>query len=114
MEKIDPMKKVSLRLEAESETTPLEFIFGIGPEGLSPLEFELAGKKEGDTLSLPLSGRDVPNMFEHLMIPALNSLEGLQSFVLKVRVDRVTPAEQKDVIKAMAEIASCGDHCCGH
>jgi hypothetical protein len=114
MEKIDHLKKVSLLLEAESQTTPLEFIFGIGSEGLAPLEFELAGKKEGDTLALQLRGKDLTETFEHLMIPALDSLEGRESFVLKVRVERVSPADQKEVIKAMAEIASCGDHCCGH
>jgi len=114
MEKIDHLKKVSLLLEVESQTTPLEFIFGIGPEGLSPLEFELAEKKEGDTLALPLSGAEIPETFQHLMIPALSSLEGRESFVLKIRVDSVSPADQKEVVKAMAEIASCGDHCCAH
>jgi hypothetical protein len=114
MEKIDHLKKVSLLLEVESQTTPLEFVFGIGSEGLSPIEFELAEKKEGDTVALQLSGGDVADTFQHLMIPALGSLEGRQSFVVKVHVKHVRPADQKEVIKAMAEIASCGDHCCGH
>jgi hypothetical protein len=114
MEKTNHLKKVSLLLEVESQTTPLEFVFGIGPEGLSPIEFELAEKKEGDTVALQLSGGDVADTFQHLMIPALGDLEGKESFVLKVRVEHVRPADQKEVIKAMAEMASCGDHCCGH
>jgi hypothetical protein len=114
MEKIDHLKKVSLLLEVGGQTTALEFVFGIGPEGLSPIEFELAEKKEGDAVALQLSGGDVADTFQHLMIPALASLEGRESCVLKVRVEHVRPADQKEVIKAMAEIASCGDHCCGH
>lgn len=114
MEKIENLKKVSLLLEVGNRATPFEFIFGIGTEGLSPFEFELAGKKVGDVVALQLRGEEVPHTFQHLMIPALDRLEGKDSFLLKVRVEKVSPADQKEVIKAMAEIASCGDHCCGH
>ena len=34
-----------------------EFIFGAGSQGLCPFEFQLAHKKEGDSLSLRVRGR---------------------------------------------------------
>ena len=114
MEKIENLKKVSLLLDTGSQETPFEFIFGIGTDGLSPFEFELAGKKEGDILELQLRREAVADMFQHLPIPPFQVPQEGEGFQLKVRVEKVSPADQKEVIKAMAEIASCGDHCCGH
>jgi hypothetical protein len=114
MEKIDHLRKVSLLLDEGGQATPFEFIFGIGPEGLSPFEFELAGKKEGDVVALQMRGEDVPHTFQHLMFPELDKFERKESFLLKAHVEKVSPADQKEVIKAMAEMASCGEHCCGH
>jgi hypothetical protein len=36
------------------------------------------------------------------------------AFYLKAKIMKVSEADPKEVIKAMAEAGSCGDHCCGH
>jgi hypothetical protein len=120
---IGPLKKISLLLEEgtgpdKTDLTAgpmaLEFIFGAGSQGLCPLEFQLANKKEGDGLSLRVRGEELVNLFQHLFIPSLAVLESVGAFYLKVEIVRVSEADPKEVIKAMAEAGSCGDHCCGH
>ena len=120
---VGPLKKISLRLEAGtgSGKTDLtagpiafEFIFGVGSQGLSPFEFELADKKEGDGLSLHVRGEEIVDLLQHLLVPSLAALEGVHAFSLKVNIVGVNEADPKEVIKAIAEAGSCGDHCCGH
>jgi hypothetical protein len=120
---IGPLKKISLLLEAgtEPDKTDLtegpmefEFIFGAGSQGLCPFEFQLAHKKEGDSLSLRVRGEEVADLFQHLLISSLAVPESAGTIYFKVKIVRVSEADPKEVIKAMAEAGSCGDHCCGH
>ena len=120
---IAPLKKVSLLLEAgtgpdkmdlAAEPIPFEFIFGAGSQGLSPFEFELANKKEGEGFSMHVGVEELPDLFQHLFIPSLAVPESISSFYLKVKIVKVSEADPKEVIRAMAEAAACGDHCCGH
>lgn len=123
LREVGPLKKISLLLEAgtrpdktdlTAEPIPFEFIFGTGSQGLSPFEFELANKKEGDGLSMPIRGEELSDLFQHLFIPSLAIPESISAFYLKVKIVKVSEADPKEVIKAMAEAAECGDHCCGH
>jgi hypothetical protein len=59
MEKVENLKKVSLRLEAGTtayrmDLTPavleFEFIFGIGSGGMSPFEYQLVNKAAGEEI----------------------------------------------------------------
>lgn len=120
---IGPLKKISLLLEAQTgpempDSTAgaiaFEFIFGMGSQGLCPFEFQLADKKEGDGLSLRVRGEDLGKLFQHLPLPSLQIGEGVETFYLKVKIVKVSEADPKEVIKALAESGSCGDHCCGH
>ncbi len=120
---VRPLSKISLVLEAGTEpdktdlgTGPIafEFIFGAGSQGLCPFEFKLANKKDGESLSLPVRGEELAGLFQHLFIPSLAVLESVGAFYLRVKIVRVSEADPKEVIKAMAEAGSCGDHCCGH
>jgi hypothetical protein len=120
---IGPLKKISLLLEAgtgpdktDLTAAPIafEFIFGAGSQGLCPFEFQLADKKEGDALSMRVRGEELADLFQHLLMSALAVLESVGAFYLKVKIVRVSEADPKEVIKAMAEAGSCGDHCCGH
>jgi len=123
LQAIGPLKKIRLLLEAGTgpgmmdftvEPIPFEFVFGAGSQGLSPFEFQLANKKEGDGLSMHVRAEELPDLFLHLLIPSLAVPESISSFYLKVRILSVSEADPKEVIKAMAEAAACGDHCCGH
>ena len=123
VEKIEHFRKVTLSLEAGAakasmDLTPkplhFEFIYGLGTEGLTPFEKELAHRGEGEVLILSIKREDFNETFKHLALPAMKIPEHLNLFYLKIRVDRVIPADQREVIGAMAEIVKCGDHCCGH
>jgi hypothetical protein len=122
-EKVGHLKKISVRMEAGKhaetmdltrEPVPCDFIYGTGMQGLSPFEFELADKRAGDILTVHLRGEEIPRFFEHLCIPQLTILEGVSAFYLRVRIVEVSEPDQREIIKAMAEAAACGDSCCGH
>jgi hypothetical protein len=122
-QEIGPLKKISLLLKAgtdpdktdlSAEPISFEFIFGAGSQGLSPFEFELAGKREGDNFTLPIRREELSGFFQHLLLPSLAIPESTSVFFLKVKIVKVSEADPKEVIKAMAEAAACGDHCCGH
>ena len=119
---IGPLKKIRLLLEAgtgpdktdlTAQPIPFEFIFGTGSQGLCPFEFQLANKKEGDALRLRVRVEELADLFQHLLIPSLTVWESVGALYLKVKIVRVSEADPKEVIKAMAESSSCGDHCCG-
>jgi len=122
-EKIDFLKKITLSIEAGTvpdsmdlspQSSLFEFIYGLGSAGLTPFEFQLADKAVGDEVRLRINREEIQEFFQHLMLPPLNLPERLDSFYLRVKIREVVPADQREVIKAMAEIANCGDHCCGH
>ena len=123
MEKIAPLKKVTLSMEAgktpeSMDLTPqpslFEFIYGLGAKGLTPIEFHLAEKTVGDEVRLQIDGKQIPQVFQHLILPSIKIPEDVDVLYLRFRVTEIIPAEQREVIKALAEIADCGDDCCGH
>lgn len=120
---VAPLRKIRLILEAgtgpgktdlTAEPIPFEFIFGVGAQGLSPFEFELADRKQGDGFSIPVKGGERSEFFQHLFVPALSMPEGKGALYLKIKILKVSESDPKEVIKAMAEAAACADHCCGH
>ncbi len=82
---------------------------------MTPFEYELYGKTEGDEFLLPLKKEIIHKTFQHLYADFPRFPEALDLFYLKIRVIKVVTAETQDVIKALAVISSCGhDHCsCG-
>jgi hypothetical protein len=122
-EKVGQLKKISLRLEAGTnpdimdltpEPVSYDFIYGTGIRGLSPFEFALADKRVGDIFNLHLRGEEIPRFFQHLFVPQLTTLGGVGAFCIRVRVVEVSEPDQREIIKAMAEAAACGDSCCSH
>jgi hypothetical protein len=123
METVDNLKKINLSVEAGStpETMDLtpqpiacEFIFGIGPSGLSPLEYRLAGKRPGDSLLLPLARAEAQRFFEHIVVPIERLFENRDSAVyLRLTVVSVAVADSREIVKAMAETARLSEAGCG-
>jgi hypothetical protein len=124
---IDHLQRVTLRIEAgrtpeKMDLTPgpaVEgFIFGIGGQGLSPFEYVLAGRSVGDEVNFTVRKGEAGKLFEHLVhiLPRFSETEDL--FFLKVGVADIGPADSQEIIRAMANMASCGDDCgdgcCGH
>jgi hypothetical protein len=122
-EKIEILKKITLSVEAGTapdlmDLTPqpseFEFIYGLGTSGLTPFEMQLADKTVGEEFHLHMSREEIPQVFQHLVFFPLNLPEDVDSFYLKLRIKSVLKADQREVIKALAEIANCEEHCCGH
>ena len=123
-EKIDALRKVRLRMEVVQEGQdredrvrgPLayEFVFGVGSGGLSALEMAVQGKTEGDGMLLAVPEGGWEAFFEHLPIPGQGFLDLCANERLRLTVERVMPADQREIVQAMAEGAACGSDCCGH
>ena len=123
MNKVENLKKVTLRIEAgktaeHMDLTPkameFEFIFGIGPAGMCPLEYQLINKNEGDLVLLNLKTEEIHRFIGHLRLPVLGLLEENRSFYLKATVAKIEQPDNKEVIKALAELTShSGDSGCG-
>jgi len=124
--RIENLSKVTLELELGTASDrwdltqgPLrhEFIYGIGPAGLTPLEFQLDGLAEGDETVIYLQ----PEEFCRCFGPG-QALAGLQilaggAVYLRARVVAVGQADSREVVKALAAMAACsgcGGDCCGH
>ena len=107
------LKKVSVVMRWDGESYPYDFVFGIGVDGLSPFEFDLSGKGVGHESAYDLKRDELGRLFQHLTPPPF-LCDTPEAFTLRVRVIGVGPADQRDVIKAMADASSCGSHCCGH
>jgi hypothetical protein len=123
MEKIDLLKKITLCVEAGTDpdsmdlspqSAQIEFIYGLGVSGLTPFESQLADRTVGEEIQFLINREEIPQVFQHLLLLPLNLPDDLDSFHLRLKVMKVTPADQREVIKALAEIANCEDHCCGH
>ena len=123
-QKIEGLKKVSLSLEAGSSTEEMdlssepllfEMVVGLGTEGYTPFEYELLGKKAGDTVEVGIIGGNLHEIFGHLDPPLPEKARGLASFFLKATVREVADADQTEVVRAMARmVGECGGNCCGN
>lgn len=121
-EKVGNLKKVAILLEAGTrpgvmdltrEPIPYEFVYGVGTHGLSPFEFALAEKGEGEERVIPVRTGEMTNFFGHHLIP-LEIPEGVGAFYLRTLIVEISAADPREIIKAMAEAAACGSGCCGH
>ncbi len=122
-EKVEVLKKITLSVETGTGTdsmdlTPqspqFEFIYGLGTSGLTPFEIQLADRTVGEEIQFHMRRDEIPQFFQHLVLFPLNLPEDVDSFYLKLKIKSVLQADQREVIKALAEIANCEDFCCGH
>ena len=120
--KIEGIKKISMSIRwgdhkeksnMLSETASLEFIYGIGISGLSPFEALLSGKTAGDELSFQVKRNDLAEYFMYLTDCFYDIPCEAKEIYFRLKIIDVSEAGQKEVIKAMAEMAACGDYCCG-
>ncbi|UCF92755.1 MAG: hypothetical protein JSW39_00950 [Desulfobacterales bacterium] len=122
MQQVDNLKHITLSLAAG--TTPeiidrqprfsaFEFIFGLSAAGMTPFEYVLVGKTEGDEVLLRVNQQDIPHTFEHLCRPLMDLCDGREAFFLKAKILKVRPADSREVVKALAQMAAHGDGDCG-
>lgn len=117
------LNKVTLLVEAGTspqtmDLTPgpyhFEFIFGVGPTGMTPFEYELLDKKAGESIILELNREDLKKIFEHIDLPVLRLIDG-DVFFLKAIIVKVVKAKDREVVKATAAATGCSSQCgmCG-
>jgi hypothetical protein len=117
------LKKVNLLIRAGTSlhasdltfgTAGMELVFGVGSHGLTPFETQLADKKVGCHLDFEIPAEGLNVFFGHVF-PPLHHLPGSRETIfLHIEIDDITRAESREIVKALAEVARCGDHCCGH
>jgi hypothetical protein len=121
MNKVENLSKVTLRLEAGTTagnmnlslpSSEFEFIFGIGPGGMCPFEYQLADKTTGEEVSMLLKKEETHRMFEHLNPPIMHLFEKQDLLYLKIKILKIEQPDNREVIKALADTAS-HDHNCG-
>lgn len=121
-ESVAPLQKVSLLVTAGgspdvmdslSEPQRVSFIFGIGHSGLTPFECAMAGRRVGDMVRLPIQAGSIHEVFGHLGVLFGDLPIGDRPLYLQIRVEALTEAGPREVIRALAEMAACGEHCCG-
>jgi hypothetical protein len=117
MNKVEHLKKITLTFQAgtspdQMDLTPkypeFSFIFGLAPEGMTPFEYELVEKVEGDDVLLHLKKNTLSRFFEHLNPPIRDLFDGRDDVYLKTKIAAVGAADNREIIKAMADMAAHG------
>ncbi len=123
---VGTLKKISLSLQAGSGSDKediisaplfLEIIFGIGQEGLTPLEYALSEKSRGDTVQVVLKREEIPGFFGHNLPFELVNPKLPDTIHVRIRIEDIGPAEGREVVQAMAALAgdcACSCGCGGH
>ncbi|MBS3809695.1 MAG: hypothetical protein KGY38_06040 [Desulfobacterales bacterium] len=118
---IEPLKKVTLQISAGKRPTgielmdpaPVEFIFGLGKTGLTPLERCIEGKNPGYCMSTEVYRSYIPEFFGHIFPFPMKLKIPLDPFYLNLKIVSVEQADPREVVKAMAEITACSGCECG-
>ena len=130
MNKVENLKKITLSFQAGTskdtmDLTPkyaeFNFIFALGPDGMTPFEYELVDKTEGEEVLLLIHKQAFYNFFEHLNPPIWDLFDDCEDVYLKAKIAAVTTSDTRDIVKAMAEMTAhggggcvCGGDCgCG-
>jgi hypothetical protein len=122
-EGIKPLDKIHLLVEAGNgpdlmnrteKPQDFQFIFGLGTAGLTPFEYQIADKKQGEIITIEIKIDEMNEIFQHLSPLPVKIPDQEETLFLKIKILEIKKAEPKEVIKAMAEIAACGDQCCSH
>ena len=122
MRNIDPMRKVCVSInvaplsssEPGFEMQSYEFIYGIGTLGLSPFEKALASQSVGDNVRIDVKAESWSDLFGHLPLPNMKTPPSGQQWEVKVHIHSVSPAGNREVIQALANLTACGGGCgCG-
>jgi hypothetical protein len=121
-QQVGPLKKVSLTLFIGRSGTSIdnanprhmEFIFGTGIGGLTDFECMLAGKHVGDEIFLSCNKSDTYHQFAHLYKDLPGFPADTDQIVLRAVVENVSEPTHREIVRSLAESASCGSDCgCG-
>ncbi len=130
MNKVENLRKITLSFQAGTSKDTMDlspkypefdFIFALGPDGMTPFEYELVDKAEGEEVLLHIHKQAFYNFFEHLNPPIWDLFDDREDVYLKAKIAAVTASDNRDIVKAMAEMTAhggggcdCGGDCgCG-
>lgn len=123
MNTVENLAKVTLQLEAGTTADRMDlipaalefdFIFGIGPGGMCPFEYQLVDRAAGEEIVIQLKKEELYLLFEHLRPPIMDLFEKHDALHLKIKIVRIDKPENAEVIKALSELASHHHDCdCG-
>jgi hypothetical protein len=130
MKKVENLKKITLTFQAGTSADKMdlipkyprfEFIFALGQEGMSPFEYELVHKAEGEEVLLHIQKQRFFTFFEHLNPPILDLFDSREDIFLRAKIVAVADADNREVVKALAQMTAqdggecgCGGGCgCG-
>jgi hypothetical protein len=121
MSKVENLKKISLSFQAGTSVDEMDlapkhsefsFIFGLATEGMTPFEYELVDKVEGDDVLLHLYKNTLNSFFGHLIPPIWDLLDSRAEVYLKVKIKEIAAAENREIVKAMADMTAHGGGGC--
>ena len=121
-QRADMLKKITLSITPETkaavpgmqpESLQYAFIYGIGPQGLAPFEYALAGKAVGDDICIDVNRSNLRETFQHLPIPLSEVPGDRLSASYRIKIIKISVADNREIVAAMARQSSCAD-CCGH
>jgi hypothetical protein len=120
---VDNLKKITLTIEAGTSANEMDtaarpqsmtFVYGVGTAGLTPFEYALADKSTGDVVPVSIRPGELTRTFGHLQPPFETKPDDTAEVHLRVRIDKIKPAEGREIISALAAAAECGCDCgCG-
>ncbi len=122
MKTVENLKKITLTFQAGTSPDTMdlapkfprfEFIFALGQEGMSPFEYELVNKAEGEEIILHIQKQTFYTVFEHLNPPIGDLFDGREDVYLKAKIAAVTAANNRDIVRALAEMTAHGSGGCG-
>jgi len=117
MNKVENLKKITLSFQAGASREAMDltlkhpefnFIFGLAPEGMTPFEYELVEKAEGDAVLLHLKKNTLNQFFEHLHPSIGDLLDDRDEIFLKVTIVKISAAQNTEIVKAMADMTAHG------
>lgn len=118
---IDAVCKVALALRAgadeasarAAEPEELEFVYGIGSQGLTGVEYALAGKAAGEKVELWVEACEAHEALGHLPLPAFQWFPAWPKAFLCLEILSVAAPEPREIVRAMAQAQSSSEGGCG-
>lgn len=120
---VGPLKKVSLEItvgttpelkDLGSNPESVEFIFGIGVDGLTPFECAIEGKIEGEESAVKVQQAELNEFFGRLVGCISKFSMDADPLFINYKIRSVSDSSPREVVKAMAGGSGCGGSCdCG-
>lgn len=121
MQSIELLQKVTVDVQAgetagemnlEPSQPQVVFIFGIGPGGLTPFEYLLAGQPVQTPLKFQVAAAELQPFFEHLAPLVADLFHGRPRVCFSVQVTQAEAADPREIVRALAQTAGHGGGGC--